>query len=155
MENSIKIKCLEVTQPINTFYIGKIDWQDLLNIARKDIERIRQEGEGSLDGYLGIQRELSKSRLNEIAEYVNFDDATFPNSIVLSIDSISYDEKNDEVIQNILSFKDNVLELKNDARIVKIIDGQHRVFGLQTYVQIEAKAPWYLPLRDRSFCLLI
>jgi len=33
--NSIKIKCIEVKQPIETFYVGKIDWQDLLKIAKK------------------------------------------------------------------------------------------------------------------------
>ncbi len=136
MENNrIKISCLEVTQPISTFYIGKIDWKDLLKIARNDIMRIRQEGEGAIDGYFGIQRELSKNRLKEISEYVGFSDATFPNSIVLSIDSITYDEKTNEVTQNVLGFKDNILEIKDDAKIAKIIDGQHRVFGLQKYVE--------------------
>jgi DGQHR domain-containing protein len=131
--DSIKIKCIEVQQPIETFYVGKIDWQDLLRIAKKDIERIRQEGEGSVDGYLGIQRELSKSRLNEIAEYVSFNDATFPNSIVISIDSTSYNEIDEEVEENILSFENSILELRNDGKIAKIIDGQHRVFGLEKY----------------------
>lgn len=131
--DSIKIKCIEVTQPIETFYIGKIDWQDLLKIAKKDIERIREEGEGSIDGYLGIQRELSKSRLTEIAEYVSFNDATFPNSIVLSIDSTNYNNSTDEIEENILSFNNGILELRNDGKIAKIIDGQHRVFGLEKY----------------------
>lgn len=133
--DSIKIKCIEVTQPISTFYIGKIDWQDLLTIARNDIERIRKEGQGAIDGYLGIQRELSNNRLKEIAEYVSFEDATFPNSIVLSIDSISFDSENDEITKNILSFENNVLELINNEKIAKIIDGQHRVFGLQKYAE--------------------
>lgn len=131
--SNIKINCIEVTQPIETFYVGKIDWQDLLKIARKDIERIRQEGEGTIDGYLGIQRELSKNRLAEIAEYVSFNDATFPNSIVISIDSTSYNEANDEIEENILSFENGILELRDDGKIAKIIDGQHRVFGLEKY----------------------
>ena len=133
MSNNIKIQCIEVKQPIETFYIGKIEWQDLLKIARKDIERIRQEGEGSIDGYLGIQRELSKSRLKEIAEYVSFDDATFPNSIVISIESTSYNKETNEVEPNILSFENGILELRNNEKIAKIIDGQHRVFGLEKY----------------------
>ena len=131
--SNIKISCIEVTQPIETFYVGKIDWQDLLRIAKKDIERIRQEGEGSIDGYLGIQRELSKNRLAEIAEYVSFNDATFPNSIVISIDSTTYNETNDEIEENILSFENEVLELRDNGKIAKIIDGQHRVFGLEKY----------------------
>lgn len=130
---TIKINCIEVNQPIETFYVGKIDWQDLLKIAKKDIERIRDEGQGSVDGYLGIQRELSKSRLAEIAEYVSFNDATFPNSIVISIDSTTYNNNTDEVEENILSFNNNVLELRNNGKIARIIDGQHRVFGLEKY----------------------
>lgn len=131
--SNIKINCIEVTQPIETFYVGKIDWQDLLKIAKKDIERIRQEGEGTIDGYLGIQRELSKNRLAEIAEYVSFNDATFPNSIVISIDSTTYNESTDEIEENILSFENGILELRDDGQIAKIIDGQHRVFGLEKY----------------------
>lgn len=133
--SSIKIKCIEVTQPIETFYVGKIKWQDLLKIARKDIERIRDEGEGVIDGYLGIQRELSKSRLVEISKYVSFEDATFPNSIVISIDSTTYNYATNEVFENILSFNDGVLELRDDGKIAKIIDGQHRVFGLEKYAK--------------------
>jgi DGQHR domain-containing protein len=131
--SNIKINCIEVTQPIETFYVGKIDWQDLLKIAKKDIERIRQEGEGAIDGYLGVQRELSKNRLSEIAEYVSFNDATFPNSIVISIDSTTYNESTDEIEENILSFENGILELRDDGQIAKIIDGQHRVFGLEKY----------------------
>lgn len=129
----IEIDCIEVSQPIDTFYVGKIKWQDLLLIARRDIERIRLEGEGSENGYFGIQRELSKNRLKEISEYVTYDDATFPNSIVLSIDSIFFDEKSEEVTANIISFQDNKLRLRNNGLIAKIIDGQHRVFGLEKY----------------------
>jgi len=135
MENNfIEIDCIEITQPIDTFYVGKIKWQELLKIADRDIERIRQEGEGTIDGYFGIQRELSKKRLKEISEYVSFGDATFPNSIVLSIDSIEFDESTEEVIPNIISFKDNKLRLRNNGKIARIIDGQHRVFGIEKYV---------------------
>ncbi|GEM_PF-209159 len=151
MENNfIEIDCIEITQPISTFYVGKIKWQDLLKIAKRDIERIRQEGEGSIDGYFGIQRELSKNRLKEISEYVSFDDATFPNSIVLSIDSINYDEETEEVTENIISFKNNKLILRNDGQIAKIIDGQHRVFGLEMYSQ---KDPLFS--QEKQFDLIV
>lgn len=136
MENKfIEIDCIEINQPINTFYIGKIKWQDLLKIADRDIERIRKEGEGDEDGYFGIQRELSKNRLKEIAEYVSFNDATFPNSIVLSIDSIEFNETTEEVIPNIISFENNKLRLRENGQIAKIIDGQHRVFGIEKYAK--------------------
>ncbi|MDQ7057070.1 MAG: hypothetical protein Q9N62_00820 [Ghiorsea sp.] len=82
MNANIVIDCFEVKQPIGTFYVGKMKWMDLLSVARNDIERIRQEGEGSIDGYYGIQRELSPKRLKEISQYVTFEDATFPNTTV-------------------------------------------------------------------------
>ena len=133
MNNIIEIECIEVEQPLGVFYIGKIDWQDLLKIAKNDIERIREEGEGDIEGYFGIQRELSDKRLKEISQYVSFDDATFPNSIVLSIDSISYDDKSEEVTENIISTTKNKICLRNNGKIAKIIDGQHRVFGIERY----------------------
>ena len=51
------------------------------------------------------------------------------------LDSIYYNELTDEVEQNIISFNNGILELKNDSKIAKIIDGQHRVFGLQKYAE--------------------
>ena len=139
MENKfIEIDCIEIYQPIDTFYVGKIKWQDLLKIAARDIERIRMEGEGDIDGYFGIQRELSKNRLKEISEYVSFNDATFPNSIVLSIDSIEFNETTEEVTTNIISFENNKLRLRNNGQIAKIIDGQHRVFGIEKYAKDNA-----------------
>jgi DGQHR domain-containing protein len=132
MEENINIVCLEVSQPIGKYYIGVMSWQNLLKIARKDIERIRNDEK---DGtYFGIQRGLSSKRLNEIAQYVSFKDATFPSSVVLSIDTIYYDEENDKVSVNIIKFEKNILELNSETKSVKIIDGQHRVFGLEKYV---------------------
>ncbi len=132
--NYIDITCLPVNQPIGTFYVGVIKWMDLLSISRKDIERIRSEEEGNIEGYFGIQRELSENRLKEISQFVSFEDATFPNSIVISIDSIYYNSKNDNIEENIISFENNILRLNNNGRIAKIIDGQHRLFGIEKYI---------------------
>lgn len=133
-DNSIiKIKCIEVCQPIGKFYVGKISWQNLLDISYSDIRRIQKEEMGTIDSYLGIQRELSPNRLKDIAKYVSFSDATFPSSIVLSIKSI--DKETDE--SNILGY-DNVtgeLSLRKSDRIAQIIDGQHRVFGIQKFIE--------------------
>lgn len=133
MENVIKINCLEVKQPIGVFYVGVIKCQDLLEISRNDIERIRsQEKDGS---YFGIQRGLSKTRLEEISQYVSFEDATFPSSIVLSINTLNYNEEKERIDTNVLNYHNNILELRKDSKIAKIIDGQHRVFGLEKYIK--------------------
>lgn len=130
--DKIIIKCIEFNQPIGSFYVGKISWQDLLAISYSDIRRIQREEEGSIESYLGIQRELSENRLKEIAKYVGYTDATFPSTIVLSIKSIDRETDN----ANIISYDDKSGELileRND-RIAQIIDGQHRVFGIQKFI---------------------
>jgi len=131
--DKIIIKCIEFNQPIGSFYVGKISWQDLLAISYSDIRRIQREEEGSIESYLGIQRELSDGRLKEIAKYVAYSDATFPSTIVLSIKSIDRETDN----ANIISYDDKSGELileRND-RIAQIIDGQHRVFGIQKFIE--------------------
>src|SRR5690606_22300187 len=94
-----------------------------------DIRRIEKEEKGIIETYLGIQRNLSESRLKEIAEYVSFSDSTFPSSIVLSVKS--YDYENDiSIIQN-YNEKTEELELLRDDKVAQIINGQHRVFGIK------------------------
>ncbi len=121
MTEYIHVKCFEVNQPIGTFYVGIINWKDLLQISYADIRRLSNER--SLDNYLGIQREFSAKRVEELKKYVNTVDATFPTSVILSVDSDSaeYDSKK------------NVLKILADKDVVKIIDGQHRIKGLEGY----------------------
>jgi len=117
--NDIRFYCLEVSQPIGKFYVGIIDSDDLLKIAYSDVRRLERD----IDMYLGIERELSKKRVNEIKAYVKNIDATFPTSIIIAINSgdASYDHNK------------NVITIKNDASVAKIIDGQHRIAGLEGY----------------------
>jgi len=131
--NTVTISCIEVCQPIGKFYVGKITWQNLLDISYSDIRRIQKEELGTIDSYLGIQRELSNNRLKEISKYVSYSDATFPSSIVLSIKSI--DKETDE--PNILNYDNSsgLLTLVKSDKIAQIIDGQHRVFGIQKFIE--------------------
>lgn len=132
-KNTITINCIEVCQPIGKFYVGKMSWQDLLDISYSDIRRIQKEELGTIESYLGIQRELSPNRLKEISKYVSYSDATFPSSIVLSIKSI--DKETDK--PNIIGY-DNItgkLTLVKSDKIAQIIDGQHRVFGIQKFIE--------------------
>ena len=153
----VEIKCLQVTQPIGTFYIGVIDAADLVDIAWADIRRIAQDDEDveeehdgrpgvdlsrledsvieemdrdflnpdeqDFEKFLGIQRGLSKSRVREIKQYVTTQDAAFPTSILIAVSSryASYDEETSTI---------SILRHKKAA---KIIDGQHRIAGLEEY----------------------
>ncbi|MCK4785838.1 MAG: DGQHR domain-containing protein [Desulfobacteraceae bacterium] len=116
----IKFPCLEVKQPIGTFYIGVIDSKDLSAISFADIRR--PEGR-DIEKYIGTQRDLSESRVKEIKQYVTTLDACFPTSIILSIDSdnAKYNQNN------------NVISIRNDDKVAKIIDGQHRIAGLEEF----------------------
>ena len=97
----ISLSCIEITQPIGSFYIAVIDWRILRQIAYADIRRI-EKGEGkNVETYLGMQRTLSKNRVDDIAGYVKNIDATFPTSIILHIPSYTQIGE-DEEIRNLI-----------------------------------------------------
>jgi DGQHR domain-containing protein len=131
--NWIQINCLELIQPIGTFYVGKISWQDLLNISYSEKRRILDEESNKEDSYFGIQRELSDKRLKEISQYVTYQDATFPSSIVLAISSVTKIDEENEIINIEYDESKKILKIRNDHKIAHIIDGQHRIFGLEKY----------------------
>jgi len=111
---------LEVTQPIGTFYIASIPALDVLAISYADVRRIEAR---DIEKAVGIQRELSDKRLKELRQYVRNVDATFPTSIILSVSSknVSYDAKK------------GLMRIKREDEVAKIIDGQHRIAGLEGF----------------------
>ncbi|HHZ5405906.1 DGQHR domain-containing protein [Bacillus sp. CD3-1a] len=119
---TIDINCIEVKQPIGTFYIGAINSNDLVFISYSDVRRIESESK-DLEKYLGIQRPLSSKRIKELESYVNTIDATFPTSIILAISSSDVDFDKEK----------NVMTIKYRQETAKIIDGQHRIAGLAEY----------------------
>jgi len=147
----LELDYIEIQQPLGTFYIGRIQWYDLLKIADADIRQIQREGDkdDSLDSYLGIQRKISPKRITEIAQYVNTIDATFPTGIILHIErSTKYlynkelaefdldeiDNNLDKIIEvdNVIIDHDTrKLKIRNSEKIARILDGQHRIEGLK------------------------
>jgi len=123
-DQKIAIKCLEVKQPIGEFYIGVMKHEDLVKISYADIRRLEVGDEKrEVEVYSGIQRELSKNRVKELGKYVNLVDATFPSSVILHINEkdVEYDSKTNTMY---LPFRDNV---------AKVLDGQHRIAGLEDF----------------------
>jgi DGQHR domain-containing protein len=120
----IDIKCLEANQPIGLMYIGVIDSEDLEKITFADVRRLREGTENrEVEDYIGIQRKLDSRREKIIGKYVNLVDATFPNSIIISVSS-----EHAEYIKN-----EGVLRLEYKDDIAKVLDGQHRIAGFQNY----------------------
>ena len=154
-KSPVVFKCLPVNQPIGTFYIGSIGASDLVDIAWADVRRIGGEqnvasdvsqtdiGSSSRDDsiietfdkmyvraderdfeeFLGIQRELSPARVKEIQQYVGTQDAAFPTSVLIAVSSgdATYDETT------------SVMSIKRHRTAAKIIDGQHRIAGLEDF----------------------
>ncbi len=129
MEYITNIHFIEVNQPIGKFYVASMKSKDILEIARFDIRRIERDETNDIDNYFGIQRKPSPNRLKEISEYVNFVDATFPNNIVIAIKSVD-SEFSENKIRNI-KVEDGKLLIRRNEMIAQIIDGQHRLLGLQ------------------------
>jgi DGQHR domain-containing protein len=120
MDGFISFSCIEVTQPIGTFYIGAIQSEDLVHIAYSDI---RKKSRRALEEYLGIERDLAQGRVAELKQYVKTVDATFPTSVILAIEpeKAEYDRKS------------GTMKIVYEEDVAKIIDGQHRIAGLEAF----------------------
>lgn len=119
-QTNIVFRCVEVRQPIGTFYCGAIDARDLFSISYADIRRIVDR---DIEKIIGIQRPLNAKRVKELKQYVRNVDASFPTSVILAIDSkhATY------------SSKTNAMSVTRDPNVAKIIDGQHRIAGLEAH----------------------
>ena len=104
--------CIEINQPIGTFYLGKVrasDLRDAVTISRKS------------DLTIGQQRDLDVKRVNEIAFYCLDPDATFPTSVILSV----------EISDNVnCSIENNIMTIDFQKTFGEVIDGQHRLYGI-------------------------
>jgi len=151
MDSYIEVDYLKLVQPIGEFYICCIKWEELIRIAEADIRKIQKEAEkdDSFDSYLGIQRKVSPKRIKDISEYVRTFDATFPTSIILHIsselrtingkkiedlDPVTVEENLENIVVQRNIFIDehsNKLKIRNDDKVARILDGQHRIEGLR------------------------
>jgi DGQHR domain-containing protein len=116
----IEFKCIAVEQPLGTFYVGSIPAKDVLDISYADIRRI--EGR-DIEKVVGIQRELNSQRVKELKKYVRTVDAAFPTSVIVAVD-----DKNAE-----FDSRSSIMKLRREESVAKIIDGQHRLAGLEGF----------------------
>lgn len=133
----IRIKVLKVDQPIGEFYIGAVDSKTLREVSFTDVREFLEDSASDLEG---IQRRLSPSRVKQISQYVNFGFSTFPTSIILAIDERCAELIDDEhsfgfyelVIREYVD-EDNPSNSIPLSETAFIIDGQHRLAGLENY----------------------
>lgn len=119
IDDWISIHCVEVTQPVGTFYFGVVNSNDLVEVTWTDVRRIAGEKRG-VETYLGIERPLNWDRVADLKEYVQAIDATFPSPIIVAVsgEDTKYDKKT------------HVLQLRKGANVAKVLDGQHRLAGV-------------------------
>ena len=113
---------LEIRQPIGRFYYGAISHTDLIKISYADRRRINKERR-DVESYLGIERPLRSDRIGELRDYVNTVDAAFPSPIILAIAEEDTD----------LDQESGLLLIRNTEEVAKILDGQHRIAGLEGF----------------------
>lgn len=126
MPGTIKITTIRLSQPIGELYIGRVSAKALIDLAEADIRRITDR---EMEVMSGIQRGLSQSRVPQIRKYIETVDASFPNSIILNLDS-KFITSQPKLLQNNCNDDSlNCFEITIDKNAFKIIDGQHRLSG--------------------------
>jgi DGQHR domain-containing protein len=130
---TFRVPVQRVRQPVGDMYIASVKSTLITRIAHFDVRRIQRETR-EIETYLGIQRPLDDRRVEELAQYVNFRDASFPGSIIVAIDSdyADYDPDAEEVIvRNYRLGEQNPSREMRD--IARVLDGQHRIAGLEKF----------------------
>lgn len=134
-DGTVQFRCVRVKQPIGDFFIGSIGSKDLIDITYADVRRINAE-EREIESYLGIQRPLDKKRVKELTEYVRTVDACFPTAVILSVDGKCAEFDESTGVMTLSPYTDNTelgAESIEYGRIARVIDGQHRIAGLEAY----------------------
>lgn len=141
MKKSITFRAFPIEQPVGTFYIAVLDASQLTQISYADVRRLEDR---DVERYLGIQRPLNEERVRELKKYVRLKDATFPTSVILAVEAkcASWNAGRGELtLSEYESVARPTLEQEEEVpdcdipfgRIAKILDGQHRVAGLEEY----------------------
>jgi DGQHR domain-containing protein len=120
-----------VRQPIGDIYVAAIDYKSIQRMTHFDVRR-RIEEERDIERYLGIQRPLNQRRVDELNKFVNFQDATFPSSIIIAVESdYSWFEDGELVFSNTRKGDDTPSTIFSN--LCRVIDGQHRIAGLSSF----------------------
>ncbi|MEK4486923.1 DGQHR domain-containing protein [Psychrobacillus sp. FSL H8-0484] len=120
--SQINLKTIETHQPIGDFYIAKINAKDLYNISTVDRLMIEMQSKENELIYRGIQREINENKIQSLQDYLESPDATFPNSIILNVET-----------QFVISKSKDSLILKATENTFSVIDGQHRLESFREF----------------------
>ncbi|MDB5071115.1 MAG: hypothetical protein JWM87_2226 [Candidatus Eremiobacteraeota bacterium] len=127
----LSVPALRLTQPIGTFYATALPSSQLSEIAYADVRHL-ETSTTEVEQYMGIQRKLDPGRLVDIEEYVKTVDASFPTSVVIAVAderSMSFNERESRITFYDV-FEDDDGPAVPHREIARILDGQHRLAGL-------------------------
>jgi DGQHR domain-containing protein len=132
VDKSIVLPVLRVCQSIGEFFVATISAKDLVEISFSDVRRLVSE-QRDLEKYLGIQRPVNPKRIKDIKKYLEGSDATFPTSVIVSIDERCAECEMISENTGLLTLKsyepddESCEEHVSYGKIAKVIDGQHRI----------------------------
>lgn len=115
-----KLKYIEITQNLGTFYLTKMTPFQLHKISNKNLSRYK-------DAESGLQREISLQRTKDIKEYLKKDEATFPNTIIIAIQK----DPESSTPSYIFNDENSTLDILAQDGVANILDGQHRLSGFE------------------------
>ena len=140
-----KIKGFIINQNGQDFILGKATIGEILEYTRYTERVIIGFDEDETPIYNDhVQRKVETSRVNKIADFlINDPEATFPTNIVLGIPLSMIESQNtkdgiveisldDRVVDQIKSAKEGN---KNADIYITIIDGQHRIRGIEVAIE--------------------
>ena len=146
VKNGVKIKGFIVSQNGQDFIIGKAKIKEILSYTKYTERVIIGFDENEKPIYnQHVQRKVDKARVEKIADFlINDAQATFPTNVVLGV-PMSIIESQSHTTDGIIEvvFSDIVYEQVSLAKkgqdntdiYVTIIDGQHRIRGIEVAVE--------------------
>ena len=144
MEEKFKIKLTQINQNEFKFYSGKIKFKDLIKIRKlserkeESFDFIKEEERKDQS----FQRVLNKGKLKKIEKYMKilFEEEgsylnNFPTNILLGLNGNPKDMKFEKYLKFEKNKKDEeyFLSIFEEKELFLIIDGQHRLEGLNQY----------------------
>lgn len=128
---------IKILQGNHEFLLQKIQVRDL-KLFTKFTERILMglddDNKPIYNDY--FQRKLDQSKVNKIADYLIDDqDSIFPTNIVLAIPEDAFEIDNETTANVEFTIKAFVLEQIQHTVYVTIVDGQHRIRGIEVALE--------------------
>lgn len=151
MSKVLALPVLKVEQPIGTFYIASIKAKDLVDISYSDVRRLAEE-QRDVEKYLGIQRPVSPKRIKDIKLYIEGSDATFPTSVIVSVDERCAEFEQGDGQFGLLTIRPYVPDAGSDdeevplGKVAKVLDGQHRIAAF-----MDENKNWSFDIGNRNF----